>query len=168
MIARAFGISALISAFALGCASTPPPRSQANPLVGDLMPPFQSTTLSGNQVISGAYQGHKVVVSFVGVKCAPCARVLTAAQSLYADDRELIVVGVFRGDDSAENARSMAAGLELKFPVVVDKDGALARQFKVDDQVPATFVVGESGRVRWVGGSDVTEDTLYAALDSAE
>lgn len=167
MALRALAVSALVTAFSLGCASTPPPRSQASPLVGDLMPPFESTTLSGNQVISGAYQGHKVVVSFVGVKCAPCARVLTAAQSLYADDRELIVVGVFRRED-AENARSVAAGLELKFPVVVDKDGALARRFKVDDQVPATFVVGESGRVRWVGGSDLTEDTLYAALDSAE
>jgi peroxiredoxin len=157
-----------VSAISTSCASTPPPRSLPNPLVGDLMPPFQSTTLSGNPVISGGYQGHKVIVSFVGVQCAPCTRVLSAAQAVYADDSKVVVVGVFRRDDPDASARSVAAGLELKFPIVVDRDGTMARRFMIDDKVPSTFVVGESGRVSWVGGSDVTEDTLLAAVNAAE
>lgn len=165
---RALAALASVSAISLSCASTPPPRSLPNPLVGDLMPPFQSTTLSGNPVISGGYQGHKVIISFVGVQCAPCTRVLNAAQSVYADDSKIVVVGVFRRDDPDASARSVAAGLELRFPIVVDRDGALARRFKTEDKVPSTFVVGESGRVRWVGGSDLTEDTLLAAVNAAD
>jgi cytochrome c biogenesis protein CcmG/thiol:disulfide interchange protein DsbE len=126
------------------------------------MPPFQSTTLSGNTVISGAYEGHKVVVSFVGSSCERCAKVLRAAQSLYSDERELVVVGVFRRDD-ADRARSMATQLELRFPILVDRDGSMARHFQIQD-VPSTFVVDGRGRVRWVGGSELTEDALAAAV----
>jgi peroxiredoxin len=161
-----FAILASALALAAGCASQPPPRSQPSPLLGDLMPSFQSTTLTGNQVISGAYEGHKVVVSFVGVECAQCERILSAAQSVYADDRELIVLGVYGRDDS-DKALSIAARLALRFPVVVDRDGSLAKHFKIQN-VPTTFVVDQRGRVSWLGGSDVTEDHLSAALSAAE
>jgi peroxiredoxin len=150
----------------VSCASQPPPKSQPSPLLGDVMPAFQSTTLSGNPVISGAYDRHKVVLSFVGVKCAQCERVLTAAQAVYSGDRELVVVGVFRKEDS-ENALSTAARLSLRFPVVVDRDGKLAKQFQIQ-AVPSTFVVDTRGRVSWLGGSDLTEDALSAALNAAQ
>lgn len=130
------------------------------------MPPFQSTTLSGNTVISGAYQGHKVVVSFVAEKCARCEHVLSAAQAVYADNREVVVLGVFKRDDSA-HALSIAARLALRFPVVVDSDGSLARHFQIQD-VPTTFVVDQRGRVSWLGGSDLTEEVLTAAVHAAE
>lgn len=154
------------AALLASCASQPPPKSQPSPLLGDVMPAFQSTTISGNPVISGAYDRHKVVLSFVGVKCAQCERVLTAAQAVYSDDREVVVVGVFRKEDS-ENALSTAARLSLRFPVVVDRDGKLARQFQIQD-VPSTFVVDTRGRVSWLGGSDLTEDGLSAALHAAK
>jgi peroxiredoxin len=162
--ARAVFAAAVIALTA--CASQPPPKSQPSPLLGDLMPPFQSTTLSGNPVISGAYQGHKVVVSFVGEKCARCEHVLTAAQAVYADNREVVVLGVFSRDDSL-HARSIAARLALRFPVVVDRDGSLAKHFQIE-KVPSTFVVDQRGRVSWLGGSDVTEDALTAAVHAAE
>jgi peroxiredoxin len=163
--ARALALASFV-AWQGGCASQPPPKSQPSPLLGDIMPAFQSTTLSGNPVISGAYERHKVVLSFVGVKCAPCERVLTAAQAVYSGDREVVVVGVFRREDS-ENALSTAARLSLRFPVVVDRDGKLAKQFQIQE-VPSTFVVDTRGRVSWLGGSDLTEDGLSAALHAAE
>jgi peroxiredoxin len=148
------------------CASQPPPKSQPTPLLGDVMPAFQSTTISGNPVISGAYEGHKVVLSFVEAKCEKCERVLSAAQAVYSGDREVVVVGVFRREGS-EKALSTAARLELRFPVVVDRDGSLAKTFKIQD-VPSTFVINQRGRVSWLGGSDLTEDGLSAAVAAAE
>jgi peroxiredoxin len=132
-----------------------------------MMPPFQSQTLSGNQVISAGYDGHTVVVSFVSAKCESCERVLSAAQASYAEEREVVVVGVFRPDEDAANVRSMAARLELRFPIVVDHGGTLARRFQIED-VPRTFVIDRAGRVRWVGGQDVTEDGLLAAIHAAD
>lgn len=151
--------------FAFGCAVQPPPPTQPSPLLGQLMPPFESQTVSGNPVISGGYQGHTVVVSFVASKCEPCERALSAANAVYSDERELVVVGVFRRD-GAEGVISTAARLALHFPVVVDKDGSMTRQFQVES-VPSTFVVDGRGRVRWVGGADLTEDALARAVASA-
>lgn len=179
-VRRSFGFVCLVSsvsacrrlAFAplltalFGCAATPPPKSQPSPLLGDVMPSFESTTLNGNPVMSNAYEGHKMVVSFVGVKCEPCERVLTAAQAVYADNREVVVLGVFRREDS-EKALSTAARLELRFPVVIDRDGSLAKHFHIEN-VPSTFVVNQRGRVSWLGGADLTEDGLSAALQAAQ
>ena len=163
---RCFVSVAPLLAGLLGCASAPPPKSQPSPLLGDVMPSFESTTLNGNPVMSGSYEGHKMVVSFVGAKCEPCERVLTAAQAVYAYNREVVVVGVFQREGS-EKARSTAARLELRFPVVVDRDGSLAKHFHIE-AVPSTFVVNERGRVSWLGGADLTEDGLNAALHAAE
>ncbi len=161
---RAVVVGALITL--LGCSATPPPKSQRSDLLGDVMPAFESTTLSGNPLMSAAYQGHKMVVSFASAECEGCASVLSAAQSIYADERELVVVGVFEPDDVA-GARAMARRLELKFPILLDNDGSIARHFKIDER-PRTFVVDGRGRVRWVGGSDVTADALAAALRWAD
>lgn len=163
---RRLALLAPLLAGLLGCASPPPPKSQPSPLLGDVMPSFESTTLNGNPVMSGAYEGHKLVLSFVGVKCEPCERVLSAAQAVYSSNREVVVVGVFQREGS-EKALSTAARLELRFPVVVDRDGSLAKHFHIE-QVPSTFVVNERGRVSWLGGADVTEDGLNAALHAAK
>ena len=61
-------VSFLAALALLGCASPPPPKSQPSPLLGDLMPPFQSTTLSGNPVISGA----TFTAIFSGLRSAIC------------------------------------------------------------------------------------------------
>ncbi len=148
------------------CSQQPPPRSQPSALLGDLMPPFQSQTVSGNPVISGGYSGHTVVVSFVSSSCESCERTLRAAQSMYADQRELIVVSIF-GKEAHASVRSEAARLGLRFPVVVDGDGAISRRFQVN-QWPSTFVIDPHGRVTWVGGSDVNEDTLSRAVAAAD
>lgn len=130
------------------------------------MPAFESQTISGNPVISGAYQGHTVVVSFVSAKCPSCEKTLSAANSLYEDNHQLVVVGVFQ-KEHAEGAVPVASRLALRFPIIVDRDGSISRQFKVGETVPSTFVVDPDGRVRWVGGSDLTVDGLDRAVQAA-
>ncbi|MFO7180367.1 MAG: TlpA disulfide reductase family protein [Pseudomonadota bacterium] len=148
------------------CASPPPPRSQASPLLGDVMPGFESHTLNGSPIYSGAYSGRTVVVSFVTSDCGPCEATLLAAQAMYEDRHDVVVVGVF-GDPDDSGARSLTRKHEVRFPVIVDQDGSIARLFHIDT-VPKTFVVDGRGRVRWVGGSDLTEDRLLTAVAAVE
>jgi predicted transcriptional regulator len=51
----------------------------------------------------------------------------------------------------------------VKFPVAVDGEGIVARRFEVEER-PRTFVVDAQGRVSWVGGAELTEDSLTAAV----
>jgi peroxiredoxin len=151
----------------LGCASQPPPQTLPSPLIGNPMPAFESRTVSGNPVISGGYSGHTVVVSFVDSGCESCERTLRAAQSMYSDQRELVVVSIFADKAPSSSVRSLAARLGLHFPVVVDDGNYIARRFGVSAW-PSTFVVDARGRVRWVGGADLTEDGLSRAVASAD
>lgn len=131
------------------------------------MPAFESKTLNGNALHSTAFHGNRFVVTFVASNCKPCETTLTAAQSAYADMRDVVVVGVFSREEAAEAATALASKLEVKFPLVIDEGGAIAKQFKISD-VPSTFVVNPNGRVSWVGGSTLTESTLVSAIRAAE
>lgn len=149
------------------CASAPPPRSQPSPLLNDVMPGFESETLSGNPLYTSGFEGRTLVVSFVTAGCEACERTLAAAQSMYADRHDVVVVGVFNKEQDAEHALTMASKHALKFPLILDPDGSITKRFKIE-QVPRTFVVDGAGRVRWIGGSDMTSDGLVAAVSAAE
>lgn len=126
------------------------------------MPSFETQTLNGNPLFSGAYQGRRVVVSFVEAECSACDTTLQAAQAMYSDMSDVVVVGVF-GEDDAGSATSVVRQHEVRFPVVVDHDGAIAKLFHVDRR-PTTFVADGYGRVQWVGGSALTEEGLTLAV----
>jgi peroxiredoxin len=149
-------------ALLVGCASQPPPRSQPSALLGDVMPTFESRTLNGNPLFSGAYEGRRVVVSFVASDCDACDRTLQAAQAMYSNMSDVVVVGVF-GPSETASASSVVRQHELRFPVVVDEGGAIAKLFHVDER-PTTFVADGYGRVQWVGGSSMTQEGLTSAV----
>ena len=152
------GIVSLLAA----CTSQPPPRSQPNQLLGDVMPSFESKTLNGNPLFSGAYEGRRVVVSFVTTDCNACDKTLQAAQAMYSDMTDVVVVGVF-GESDGDDANSVVQRHEVRFPVVVDEGGAIAKRFHVEHR-PTTFVADNYGRVKWVGGSAMTEEGLTLAV----
>ena len=163
MSLRNTGAIALVIVIVIaGCAASPPPRSEASPLLGDVAPTFESTTLNGNTLYSTAFHGKPFVVAFVAARCAACEKTLTAAQATYVDFSDVPIVGVF-GDSDAQSASAVTSKLELKFPILVDGDGLIAKSFKISD-VPRTFVVDPNGRITWVGGRDLDEGTLTSAL----
>lgn len=161
------GVAIVIGIVVFGCASSPPPRSEPSPLLGDIAPNFESTTLSGNPLYSTAFHGNPFVVTFVKSQCAPCEKTLAAAQATYFDLRDVPVIGVFGEEDDATSATAISSKLALKFPVVVDEHGLIAKRFAVDD-VPRTFVVDPNGRIRWVGGAAMNEGSLTDAVRAVD
>jgi len=160
------GVSTVLVWLVLGCSSQPPPKSQDSALLGDVMPSFESRTLNGNPLFSGAYEGRRVVVSFVEADCDACGKTLQAAQGMYADLSDVVVVGVFGPNETAD-ANLMVQQNELRFPIVVDENGAIAERFQVAER-PRTFVADGYGRVQWVGGPDLAQDQLTSAVQSID
>jgi peroxiredoxin len=144
------------------CASRPPPPSAESPLVNGIVPSFSAQTTSGRRFETGEFYGRPFVVSIVGSECRPCNQTLRAAQAAYADMHDVSMVAVFGG--SPAEANGIANDLGLKFPIVADEDGGIARRFEVRE-VPRTFVADAQGRVAWVGGADMTEEALVSVLD---
>lgn len=149
----------------LGCSHSPPPKSQPSELLERVMPTFSMTSLNGTAIDTGGFDV-PLLVKFFAADCDACARTLPATQSLYQQKPDIAVIGVSE-DARAATAREVVAKYKLRFPVVVDADNSIAKSFRVKG-TPMTFVADERGRIRWVGGKDVTEDTLVAAVESIE
>jgi peroxiredoxin len=147
-----------------GCAANPPPPSHPSRLLSTVAPSFASTTVTGYPLDTNQSQGHTLVVSFVAPDCTACERTLAAAQATYAKKHDIVVVGVLDGGDAAA-AMHLVTRYALKFPVVVDEGRAIAKRFDVE-QRPMTFVADDQGRVKWVGGADLTQDGLTSAVNA--
>jgi peroxiredoxin len=162
---RPFSISCSLL-FVAACASAPPPPSRPSALLSHSLPAFEGDTLTHNHFYTAQGTNHPMIVHFFSADCRDCPRTLSAAQSFYAGNSDLIVVGVSE-DESPGHTQGLVDRLGLHFPVVLDRDGRIARQYEVTE-MPALFVVSPYGKVSWLGGADTTEDSLRAAVSVAQ
>ena len=153
-----------VSSFGLySCASTPPPKSEPSEMLQRVMPSFSQESLNGTSIDTGGIDG-PVLVKFFSNDCEACAHTLPATQAAYKRMPEVVVIGISE-DSQVPDARKMVDKYELRFPVIVDQDNSIARSFGVDEP-PKAFVADGYGKIRWVGGENITEDGLVAALES--
>jgi peroxiredoxin len=112
---------------------------------GDVAPGFRETALDGRPVSLSGLRGRVVIVAFWATWCPPCREELPAFERLLRShgSRGLAVVAV----DTREAAgvvRPFVQALGLTFPVLLDVDGEIARQFGVIG-LPTTFVIDRNG-----------------------
>lgn len=129
------------------------------------MPTFEGDTLSRNHFYTAQGNGFPMVVKFFSSKCTRCKETLLAMQRVYEDSSDLVVVGISE-DETAVEARRLVDELGIHFPVILDVDGKVSKQYQVTE-IPATFVMTSNGSVSWVGGTDQTEAGVRAAIQLA-
>jgi peroxiredoxin len=155
---------AALALSALACSQAEAPKSQASDLLTRVLPNVADITLNGTAIDTSGADGLPIVVKFFSASCAPCSKTLEATQAFYEERPSVMVLGV-AAEDSEREARRAVKEYGLRFPVVLDSERHICDSFGID-QPPATFVADARGRVRWVGGSDVTTDGLIAVVDS--
>ena len=151
--------------------------------VGDNAPAFVLKTLnpkeSGVNVValrrwvgSKAKKDRKrgVVLSFSASYCLPCKKELAELKlrhkELKAAGVELVVVVIDREAEGISAMKKLTLEeLEIKFPVVLDRFGIVARRYSVD-KLPMLTIVGEQGQVKWshVGYDEKTVGVLMSQL----
>lgn len=155
----------LLSLF--GCASNGAmPKSAESPLLQRPLPDFRRSDLAGATVKSKNLTGRVVVVKFFAKYCKPCVKTLPATVALAKERPDVTFLGV-SVDESERDAREMVSQYGLAFPVIYDRGAVLAGRFRISE-LPATFVVGKSGKVIWVGTEAMDEAALSSAVDAAE
>lgn len=130
-----------------------------------VMPSFSEETLNGTPIDTGGIDG-PVLVKFFSNDCDACAHTLPATQAAYKRMPEVMVIGISE-DSEVPDAQKTVAKYKLRFPVIIDRDNSIARSFGVEEP-PKAFVADGYGKIRWVGGENITEDTLVAALESID
>ncbi|MGV1098895.1 peroxiredoxin family protein [Thiovibrio sp. JS02] len=109
--------------------------------IGDPAPDFAVSDLAGRTVSLAAFRGQPVVLRFWSTDCKYC-RADTPIFNRYFEkykERGLRVIYVNRNSDEA-TVRQFVADLEIPFPVVLDRDGAISASYNIKMEPQTIFI----------------------------
>lgn len=115
--------------------------------LGDPAPDFSGTDLSGQPLSLAGYQGQPVILRFWSTDCKFCRADTPIFNQYFEKYKEagLRVVYVNRHSDEA-TVRRFVADLEIGFPVLIDKDGAISARYNIKVE-PQTIIIGPDHRI---------------------
>ncbi len=131
-----------------------------------LAPDFTLKTADGQNLRLNEMRGQVVMVNFWATWCGPCRVEMPHLARLYDKYRSsgftLLAVNV---DDDPRTGAGAAAKMGLKFPVLLDVDKRVVRQYDLGS-MPATVLIDRDGRVRYLhrGYRDGYEATYESQL----
>ncbi|MDX1374333.1 MAG: TlpA disulfide reductase family protein [Burkholderiales bacterium] len=113
-------------------------------------PPFALEDLEGRTHRLADYRGRVVLVNFWATWCAPCRDEMPSIERLRAAlaGRPFAVLAVNLAEPPSR-IRKFLATMPLGFPVLLDRDTAVAKAWRARI-LPASYLVGRDGVVRRV------------------
>ena len=113
-----------------------------------------------------SFKGKVVLIDFWATWCPPCREELPTIQKLHQQfkDKGLVVLGV--NDEKPEVARAFVQKNNFTFPVLIDDQNAVSKQYQVE-AIPTVLIINKEGVIttHFVGGK--AEAQLRAALKKA-
>ena len=140
--------------------------SQA-PLVGEMAPDFMLRRTDGTTVRLSELRGKVVYVNFWASWCVPCRKELPDIQAIYdekqAQGLEVLAVNV---KDDSDTATAFFSGRSLTLPLLLDRDGSVYDQYKLQG-LPDSFFVDREGRIASLQYGQVTSENIRDRLATA-
>ena len=119
-------------------------------------PEFSLPELAGKKVQLKTLRGSLVFLNFFATWCEPCREEMPGMERLFRahKDKGLVVLAV-NMQESAKRVRPFVQELKLSFPIALDEDGTVGRDYGVR-ALPVSFLIGRDGRILWraIGGRD--------------
>ncbi len=134
---------------------------------GTTPPVFSGVTLDGRLSVNDI-RGQVILLNFWASWCAECRPEMPVLERLHREfgPRGLAVVGI-NAREEAIAVRRYANELRLTFPLLLDPDGTMNRQYGVVG-LPTTFLIGRDGRaIAFAVGSRDWEGAPARALIEA-
>ena len=133
---------------------------------GGATPPLALQDLDGRAHALEDYRGKVVLINFWATWCEPCRAEMPSINKLRASlaGQPFAVLAVNLGENEQRIRRFMAQ-VPLDFTVLLDRDSAAAKAWRAR-VLPASFLVGPDGRVRYavIGEYDWEQDAARKAV----
>jgi peroxiredoxin len=134
------------------------------PIVGYLAPGFTLTSTLGEQVSLADYRGQPVVLNFWATWCPPCRAEMPEFQSASVKyNGQATILGVDQGEPASIVA-DFGSALGITYPLLVDQDNAVNREYDVA-ALPTTIFVDGQGIVREVVSGIVSKAVLEDRIE---
>lgn len=145
--------------------------AQPYKLLGQSAPDFTLKATSGSNFRLAEYRGQVVVLAFWGSRCGQCGAQLGAVSRLVNTYQSAGLAALaVNVDDDLGAAVGFAVAHPVGFPVLLDPDKKVARDYRVDN-LPMLLVVDRGGTIRWAArdyksGSEAGyQEQIRALLD---
>ncbi len=138
--------------------------------VGDQVPEYKAPDLDGVEIALDDLRGKVVLINVWATWCGPCRVEMPPIQRSYDRFKErgftVIAVSIDAGPGYREKVSAFAEEFELKFPILLDPDGRIARVLQTVG-VPETFVVDREGKIvkRLIGAADWDSPANQALIE---
>ena len=112
-------------------------------------PDFALKSMTGENLRLSEYRGEVVVLNFWSSGCGTCVLQMPTVQKLYEQYRDngLQVLGI-NIDRDTRKAREMVENLDLAYPVLLDTEKSVSRQYKLD-ALPVVVLIDRNGAIRY-------------------
>ena len=156
----------LLLALILSVCATLAAAQQLRAWPGGATPPLALQDLDGRAHALEDYRGKVVLINFWATWCEPCRAEMPSINKLRASlaGQPFAVLAVNLGENEQRIRRFMAQ-VPLDFTVLLDRDSAAAKAWRAR-VLPASFLVGPDGRVRYavIGEYDWEQDAARKAV----
>lgn len=137
------------------------------PNVGSRAPTFSIENVGGNNIGLEDFQGQVVLLNFWATWCVPCQIempfILDAYESAEAGEFTVLAVN---DRESKQAVMGFANQFKLSFPLLLDKDGEVQRQYRVPG-LPTSVFIDKDGIIQAIHIGILTEDQLHDYLEKA-
>ncbi|RZW24211.1 MAG: TlpA family protein disulfide reductase [Desulfobulbaceae bacterium] len=116
--------------------------------IGDRAPAFSIVDLQGQAITSDNWQGSPMILRFWDTECKYCRADSPIINSYFDTYREqgLKVLYVATANETIERVKAYIEELDIGFPVALDKDGTMARDYQVS-LVPQTIFISPDQKI---------------------
>jgi cytochrome c biogenesis protein CcmG/thiol:disulfide interchange protein DsbE len=129
---------------------------------GVVAPDFTLPTLSGEQLSLSQFRGKPVMLNFGASWCVDCREELPLLQKLQTQYPDLVIFYVDT-EEPVETVRAYVEKFQMTYPVVLDEDGAVGKQYSLNG-VPYIIFVDKDGIIQKVFIEAVTEQQALESL----
>jgi peroxiredoxin len=140
---------------------------ELKPYKGKPLPDFELSDLKGGKHKLSDYKGKVVLVNFWATWCPPCVKEMPSMQRLQDkyQDRDFQILAVNMGED-ATTITIFLDKIKVNFPILMDSDGAVLKQWKIF-AFPTTFLVDKEGNIAYglFGGLEWDSPEAMAVVD---
>lgn len=112
-------------------------------------PPLVGQTLDGRTLILEQLRGKPVLVTFWATTCPSCLEEMPHLIELYRElnPKGLEIIGVAMVYDPPEQVRMLARQRQIPYPIVLDTQAQIAREFDNVRLTPTTVLISPEGRI---------------------